>query len=53
MKIAMKIAKVVKKDDEFCVVSEKNPDWSGGCYPTKEKAEERLKQVEMFKHINK
>lgn len=37
--------------DEWCVYSEKNPDWSGGCYPSKTKAKERLKQVEMFKRI--
>lgn len=37
--------------NEWCVKSEKNPDWNGGCYPSKEKAEERLRQVEMFKHL--
>ena len=37
----------------YCVKSKKNPDWSGGCYPTKEKAEKRLTQVEMFKHMKK
>lgn len=36
----------------YCVKSEKNPDWSGGCYPTKGKAENRLKDVEMFKHMS-
>ena len=35
---------------EYCVHSESNPDWNGGCYPSKEKAEERLRQVEFFKH---
>jgi hypothetical protein len=34
---------------EFCVRSPNNPKWNGGCYPSKEKAEERLKQVEFFK----
>lgn len=37
----------------YCVKSEKNSDWSGGCYPTKGEADERLKQVEAFKHMNK
>jgi hypothetical protein len=37
--------------EEWCVRSEKNPDWSGGCYPSKAQAEQRLKNVEMFKHI--
>lgn len=35
----------------YCVKSEKNPDWSGGCYPSKGEAKERLKQVEKFKHM--
>ena len=35
----------------YCVKSEKNPDWSGGCYPSKGEAKERLKDVEMFKHM--
>jgi len=39
------------KGDKWCVRSEKNKDWSGGCYDTKGEAEDRLKQVEMFKHM--
>jgi hypothetical protein len=39
--------------EEWCVKSESNPDWSGGCYKSKEKAQERLNQVEMMKHIPK
>jgi len=39
--------------DEWCVKSEKNPDWSGGCYSSKEEAEKRLKEIEMFKHMKK
>jgi len=35
---------------EWCVKSEKNPDWSGGCYDSKAKAEKRLQEVEFFKH---
>ena len=35
----------------YCVKSEKNPDWSGGCYPTKGGADDRLEDVEMFKHM--
>jgi hypothetical protein len=34
----------------YCVKSEKNPDWNGGCFPSKGKAEKRLKQVEFFRH---
>jgi hypothetical protein len=43
---------VVKKTPGkgYCVKSEKNPDWSGGCAPTKGEAKKRLKQVEFFKH---
>lgn len=42
---------IKEEKGKYCVKSEKNPDWSGGCYETKEKAEKRLKQVEMFKHM--
>lgn len=38
------------KGKGYCVKSEKSPDWSGGCYPTRGEAEGRLKQVEYFKH---
>jgi hypothetical protein len=38
-----------KEKGEFCVRSPNNSDWNGGCFPSKEKAEERLKQVEFFK----
>lgn len=38
----------------YCVKSEKkDSNWSGGCYPSKAKAEARLKQVEFFKHKKK
>ena len=37
--------------EEYCVYSENNEDWSGGCYPSKSKAESRLKQVETMKHM--
>lgn len=40
---------VRKEKGEYCVRSPNNPDWNGGCYPSKEKAEARLKQVEFFK----
>jgi hypothetical protein len=55
--IALRVAEleqtaiVVKEDGKWCVKSEKNPDWNGGCYKTKAEAEARLKQVEMFKHM--
>jgi hypothetical protein len=47
-----KQSKIVhEKGKGYCVKSEKkNSDWSGGCYPTHGKAEERLKQVERAKH---
>jgi hypothetical protein len=43
---------VVKKTPGkgYCVKSEKNPDWSGGCYPTKAEADDRLGEVEAAKH---
>jgi hypothetical protein len=46
---------VVKKTPGkgYCVKSEKNPDWSGGCYPSKGEAKKRLNQVEFFKHKKK
>jgi len=43
---------VIKKTpdkEEWCVYSEKGK--SMGCYPSKAKAEERLDQIEMFKHM--
>lgn len=45
----IKKAKIVEKGDEFCVEAESGR--SMGCYSTKAKAEKRLKQVEMFKHM--
>ena len=44
-------SKIVKENGKYCVKSEKNSDWSGGCYDTKDEAEKRLSQVEMFKHM--
>lgn len=43
-------AVIRKEKGEYCVRSPNNPDWNGGCYSSKEKAEERLRQVEYFKH---
>jgi hypothetical protein len=50
-----RVSKIVKSPnkEEYCVKSESNPDWSGGCYPSKAKAESRLKDVEAFKHMKK
>lgn len=45
------ISYIKKEKGKHCVKSESNPDWSGGCYESKEKAKERLDQVEMFKHM--
>ncbi len=42
---------IVKKGNKFCVMSESGK--SLGEYSTKEEAERRLKQVEMFKHMDK
>jgi len=42
---------IKKEKGKYCVKSHKNKDWSGGCYDTKGEAEDRLKQVEMFKHM--
>ena len=42
-------AVIREEDGKYCVKSEKGGTWSGGCYDTKEKAEERLRQVEFFK----
>lgn len=38
-----------EKGKGYCVKSPNNPDWNGGCYPSKGEAEERLEQVEYFK----
>lgn len=42
--------KIVKKDGKYQVQSEKGKNM--GTYDTKKEAEERLKDVEMFKHMN-
>ena len=44
-------SKIVKKDNKYQVQSEKGKNL--GTYDTKSEAEERLKQVEMFKHMKK
>jgi hypothetical protein len=44
---------IKKEKGKWCVKSEKNPGWSGGCYTNKEDAEKRLGQVEMFKAMKK
>jgi hypothetical protein len=45
-----RVAVIRKEKGEYCVRSPNNPDWNGGCYTTKDKAEDRLKEVELFKH---
>ncbi len=45
-----RVSYVKKEHGEYCVHSETNPDWNGGCYDTKAEANERLRQVEYFKH---
>jgi hypothetical protein len=44
------LAVIRKEKGKFCVRSPNNPDWNGGCYDTESEAEDRLKQVEFFKH---
>lgn len=39
-----------EKGKGYCVKSPSNPDWNGGCYPSKGEAEKRLEQVEYFKN---
>ena len=46
-------AYIKEEGGKYCVKSESNTDWSGGCYDSKGEAEKRLKQVEMFKHMSK
>jgi len=46
-----KESKVVKKDEKYQVQSEKGKNL--GTYDTKEEAKDRLKEVEMFKHMDK
>lgn len=40
------------KDKPYCIYSEKTGK-NLGCYKTKKEAENRLKQIEMFKHMKK
>ena len=47
----IKVSKIVRKDNKYQVQSEKGK--SLGTYDTKSEADERLKQVEMFKHMKK
>jgi len=42
-----------KGKTKYVVRSEKNPDWKGGTYSSKEEAKKRLAEVEMFKHMKK
>ena len=43
---------IVKKPKGWYVLSEKGKHM-GGPYKTRQEAEDRLKQIEMFKHIKK
>lgn len=47
--LAQRVARIVEKDDGYYVESEKGKNL-GGPYKTKAEAEERLRQVEYFKH---
>jgi hypothetical protein len=46
-------AVIRKEKGEYCVRSPKNKSWSGGCFDTKDDAEERLREVEVLKHLKK
>ena len=46
------LAKIVSNGDKFCVESE-DGSRKFGCYPSRQAAEKRLKQIEFFKHKNK
>ena len=48
-----KSAIIKKEKGKYCVRSENNKSWNGGCYKSKSKAEKRLRQVEAFKHMSK
>lgn len=49
-RVARRFLAVIREEKgEYCVRSPHNPDWNGGCYPSKGEAEERLKAVEYFK----
>lgn len=45
--------KVIRKEADGYYVKSESGKSLGGPYKTKKEAEERLKQVEMFKHIKK
>ena len=53
MSNAERTSYIKKEKGKYVVKSKNNPDWSGGSYDTKEEAEKRLRQVEMFKYIMK
>ncbi len=44
---------IVKRDNGYYVLSEKTKKSLGGPYRTRAEAEERLRQVEFFKHKTK
>jgi hypothetical protein len=46
--LIQKSAKIVEKGSQWCVESEDGKNM--GCYDTKKEAEERLRQIEYFKH---
>lgn len=46
------VAYIKEEDGKYHVKSESNSNWSGGYYDSKSEAEDRLKQVEMFKHMS-
>jgi len=44
-------ATIRKNGNQWCVYSKSGKNM--GCYPTRKQAEDRLKKIEMFKHMNK
>jgi hypothetical protein len=45
-----RLSVIRQEEGKYCVRSPSNPDWSGGCFDTKEEAGRRLREVEYFKH---
>ena len=52
-KIAVIKTEKIKGKTYYVVKSEKNKKWTGGRFTNKKDALERLKEVEMFKHMKK
>lgn len=49
--VNLSTAVIRKKGSQWCIFSKSGKKL--GCYPTRKQAEERLSQIERFKHMNK